>query len=144
MIQDAQLNNAEWGVLSWNTEPQASLPAGTAIVVEVRTANTVPALGPTSWLQVQSGVPFERFGRYLQVRVTLKLGSSTVSPVLSDLRIGIQEPDIRVGNSSVTEGDSGTKLATFAVTLSESVSHAVTIQYGRGPPPRRQAAITRT
>ena len=133
VIQDAQLNNAEWGILSWNTEPQASLPPGTSVVVEVRTANTVPALGPSPWLTVQNGVAFERFGRYMQVRVTLKLGNSTVSPVLSDLRIGIQEPDVRVGNATVTEGDSGTKNATFAVTLSESVSHAVTIAYETRP-----------
>lgn len=129
VIQDAGIPGAEWGVVSWNTEPQASLPPGSSVVVEVRTANTVPALGPTTWLAVQSGQRFQRFGRYLQVRVTLKRGTATVSPVLSDLRIGIQEPDITVNDVRLTEGDSGTTDAVFTVRLNEPVGHTVTVAW---------------
>ncbi|HEV8630795.1 MAG TPA: Calx-beta domain-containing protein [Thermoanaerobaculia bacterium] len=128
-IQDAGLAGAEWGVVSWNTEPQASLPAGSAILVEVRTAEKVSALGGASWQTVTSGVRFQRFGRYLQVRVTERLGTATVSPVLSDLRIGIEEPEVRVSDVTVSEGNSGTTPAAFVVTLSEAVGHSVTLGY---------------
>ena len=127
--QDAGFAGAEWGVISWNGEPQASVPPGSSIVVEVRTAETVVGLSTQSWLAVDRGVPFQRFGRYLQVRVTLRKGTATTGPVLSDLRIGIQEPDVRVADATVTEGDAGDVSATFAVTLNEAVGHPVVIGY---------------
>ncbi|HET9767242.1 MAG TPA: Calx-beta domain-containing protein, partial [Thermoanaerobaculia bacterium] len=127
--QDAGFAGAEWGVVSWNSEPQAALPPGSSIVVEVRTAETVVGLGTQTWLVVNSGQEFQRFGRYLQVRATLRKGTATTGPVLSDLRIGIQEPDVRVADATVTEGDAGDVSATFAVTLSEAVGHPVVIGY---------------
>src|SRR5262249_30574491 len=109
VIQDAGTAGATWGMLRWNQEPQGSIPGGGSIAVEVRAADTVPALGPKPFLAVGNGVPFVVQGRYLQVRATLKRGTGGVSPVFSDLRVqAAQDGVLSIGDVTVTEGDSGT------------------------------------
>jgi DNA-binding beta-propeller fold protein YncE len=87
VIQDGQTPGMEWGTITWNTEPQGSEPPGTAILVEARAADTEAGLGGQAFLPVSNGNLFSSFGRFIEVRVTLKASPGGASPVLSDLRL---------------------------------------------------------
>lgn len=82
-----------WGMIKWNTEPQASVPAGSSITVDARAADSPAALTVQGgFIPVTSGVPFSLTGRYIEVRASMKTtvaGDCVESPgpVLSDLRI---------------------------------------------------------
>jgi len=86
VVQEGQTIGFEWGRISWNTEPEGSEPGGTAIVVEARTADTEAALGGEPFQTVANDEFFSLFGRFIEVRVTLKAADG-ISPVLSDIRI---------------------------------------------------------
>jgi hypothetical protein len=87
VVQDSETPGFEWGRAIWNTESEGSEPPGTAIVVEVRAADTEAGLGGQPFVTVLNGELFSMFGRYIEVRVTLKSSPEGVSPVLSDIRI---------------------------------------------------------
>jgi hypothetical protein len=87
VVQDGGVADQTWGKVTWNTEAQGSVPAGTGIVVEARTANSEADLAAQSFVAVDNGVQFTRTGRYIEVRATLKANSAGDSPVLSDIRI---------------------------------------------------------
>jgi hypothetical protein len=87
VIQDSESDGFEWGRITWNSEPEGDIPAGTAIVVEARAADTEAGLGGELFTEVQNGVLFSRFGRYIEVRATLKASAAGASPVLSDIRV---------------------------------------------------------
>jgi hypothetical protein len=87
VVQDSQTPGFEWGRIIWNTEPEGSEPPGTAIVVEARAADTEAGLGGQTFQSILNGDLFSMFGRYIEVRVTLKASPDGVSPVLSDIRI---------------------------------------------------------
>ena len=87
VIQDSQNPGFEWGRITWNTESEGSEPSGTAIVVEARSADTEAGLGGQTFRPVANGELFSMFGRYIEVRVTLKASPGGISPVLSDIRI---------------------------------------------------------
>jgi hypothetical protein len=87
VIQDSGVPGFEWGRVTWNTEPEASEPEGTEIVVEARTADTEAGLGGATFQSVASDELFSLFGRYIEVRATLKAAPGGTSPVLSDIRI---------------------------------------------------------
>jgi hypothetical protein len=87
VVQDGGEAGLEWGRISWNNEPEGSVPAGTAIVVEARAADTEAGLGGQAFIPVEDDVLFSVFGRYIEVRATLKASPEGASPVLSDLRI---------------------------------------------------------
>jgi hypothetical protein len=87
VIQDSRTPGFEWGRILWNTEPEGNEPSGTAIVVEARSADTEAGLGGQTFQTVANGELFSMFGRYIEVRVTLKASPGGVSPVLSDIRI---------------------------------------------------------
>ena len=87
VIQDSQTPGFEWGRIIWNTEPEGNEPSGTAIVVEARAADTEAGLGGQAFQSVSNGELFSMFGRFIEVRVTLKASPSGISPVLSDIRI---------------------------------------------------------
>ena len=95
VVQDSGEPGFEWGRITWNTEPGASEPAGSAIVVEARTADTAAGLGAEAFVDVINGELFSSFGRFIEVRVTLKASSDNLSPVLSDIRV--QPAVIEVG-----------------------------------------------
>jgi uncharacterized repeat protein (TIGR01451 family) len=130
VIQDAGTAGAAWGMLRWNLEPQGSIPGGGSVVVEVRAADTVPALGSKPYLTIANGVPFVTQGRYLQVRATLKRGTGGVSPVLSDLRVQTAQDGVfSIGDVTVTEGDSGSADAVFTVSVANPVNRDVQVSY---------------
>jgi streptogramin lyase len=87
VIQDSQTPGFQWGRITWNNEPEGSEPAGTAIVVEARAADTEAGLGGQTFLPVLNGDLFSMLGRYIEVRVTLKASPEGASPVLADIRI---------------------------------------------------------
>ena len=108
VVQDGGSAGAKWGTVTWNTEPQGSVPPGTAITVEVRAADTEAGLGAQPYVAVSSGVEFTLLGRFIQVRVTMEADDDGNSPILSDIRIeGGAEADISIdktGPAQVTEG----------------------------------------
>ena len=87
VVQDSGTPGFEWGRITWNTEPEGNVPAGTDITVEARAADTEAGLGGQPFQAILSGDLFSMFGRHIEVRVILKAGSESVSPVLSDIRI---------------------------------------------------------
>jgi hypothetical protein len=87
VVQDSQTPGFEWGRIIWNTEPEGNEPPGTAIVVEARAAETESGLGGQIFQPILNGDLFSMFGRFIEVRVTLKASSDGVSPVLSDIRV---------------------------------------------------------
>jgi streptogramin lyase len=102
VVQDSGTSGFEWGAITWNTEPEGSEPPGTAIVVETRTADTEAGLGGASFQVVSNGDFFSLFGRFIEVRVTLKAAADGTGPVLSDIRIQsaavVMEIDIKPGS----------------------------------------------
>ncbi|GGS37961.1 hypothetical protein [Actinokineospora fastidiosa] len=91
VVQDGGYANQLWGTVTWNTEPQGSVPPGTSITVEVRTANSEADLAAQPFTAVGNDVQFTATGRYIEVRATLRANSAGDSPVLSDLRIRTRE-----------------------------------------------------
>ncbi len=87
VVQDSESPGFEWGRITWNTEPEGSQPQGTDIVVEARTADTEAGLGGKTFQPFANGELFSLFGRFIEVRVTLKAAADGTSPVLSDIRI---------------------------------------------------------
>jgi hypothetical protein len=87
VTQDAGTPGTVWGAITWNTEPQGSVPAGASIKVEARAAETEAGLGSATFAEVTNGTAFSMVGRFIQVRVTLTSNAQDQSPVLSDIRI---------------------------------------------------------
>ena len=87
VVQDSEVSGFEWGRLTWNTEPEGEEPPGSEIVVEVRTSDSEAGLGAIPFLEVVNGELFSSFGRFIEVRVTLKASPEGVSPILSDIRV---------------------------------------------------------
>jgi choice-of-anchor A domain-containing protein len=88
VIQDSGRADTTWTRVSWNREPQGSVPQGTTITVEVRAANSEAALAATPWVAATNGAPLTGItGRYAETRATLRIQSGTTSPVLSDVSI---------------------------------------------------------
>jgi hypothetical protein len=94
-VHDGHCSGLHWNRISWN----ASTPSGTAVVVEVRAANTVaglPGVGATrndfqsvpNYLNGQGQTFSPVTGRYLEVRVTLSCNVGVSNrPVLYDLTV---------------------------------------------------------
>jgi hypothetical protein len=85
VTQTTGLPNDAWRV-TWNTEPQGSVPAGTTLIMEARTAATQAGLGAAAFSPVPNGGPSCVTGTFVEIRATL---TSTVpeTPVLSDASI---------------------------------------------------------
>lgn len=120
VVQDGVAAGTEWGKVTWNTEAQGSVPAGTSLLVEARAAESEAGLGGASFVAVPNGAAFNMVGRFLQVRVTMRPDADGVSPVLSDIRIeSVPTITVSVNDVSVQEGDAGFTNANFAITLSQ-------------------------
>jgi hypothetical protein len=91
VVQDGGVAGQTWGRITWNTEPQGSVPAGTSITVEARASDTEAGLAGESFVPVGNGALFSLTGRYIEARATLRASPSGTSPVLSDLRIQTAE-----------------------------------------------------
>jgi hypothetical protein len=84
--QTAGLPNNAWSV-TWNTEVEGAVPAGTNLVVEARTAATQAGLAAATFAPVTNGASCAALGTFVEVRATLS-STNASSPVLSDLTIG--------------------------------------------------------
>jgi hypothetical protein len=91
VVQDGGVAGRTWGTVTWNTEPQGSVPPGTSITVEARTADTEAGLPAQVFVPVSNGVLFVLPGRFIEVRATLRASPAGASPILSDLRIKAAE-----------------------------------------------------
>jgi hypothetical protein len=87
VVQDGGTAGKAWGTISWNTEAQGTVPAGSSILVEVRAADSEAGLGSQTFAAVSNNTAFSVTGRFLEVRVTMKPNEQNQSPVLSDLRV---------------------------------------------------------
>ena len=87
VVQDSGEAGFEWGRITWNTEPEAFEPVGSETVVEIRASETQAGLGGQAFVPVSDGELFSSFGRFIEVRVTLKASPDGLSPVLSDIRV---------------------------------------------------------
>jgi RHS repeat-associated protein len=87
VVHDSGIASNLWGTIQWSN----SIPAGTAIKVEVRAADTVLGLNDTNFIAVANNVPFSGggvAGRYAEVRVTLSHDQGiNATPILYDLTI---------------------------------------------------------
>lgn len=83
VIYDGGIAGTNWGKASWTSEE----PAGTMVVVKVRSADEKDALSSQPWLNVENNTYFGPVtGRYIELRARLTT-TSEVSPVLYDLTI---------------------------------------------------------
>ncbi|HEX8697572.1 MAG TPA: choice-of-anchor A family protein, partial [Myxococcaceae bacterium] len=106
VVYDSNTEGAVWGPVRWNTEPQGSVPAGTTITVEARTAATQAGLANVPWAEVSNGAASGLAdGRFIEVRTTLRIQTGTVSPVLSDVKVSFTAPvppatcfDVKLGD----------------------------------------------
>jgi hypothetical protein len=87
IVQDSGTAGNAWDKITWNTEPQGNEPAGTAITVEARVAETEAGLAGQAYVPVTNGGVLPLTGRYIDVRATLTSNDPDTSPVLSDLSI---------------------------------------------------------
>lgn len=96
VIHDSELQNAPWGVISWNS----SEPPGTSIKVRVRSSNDKQNW--SDWEDASNGshLSLTPPGRYLQVETTLQILSGNVSPILYDLRVMAPIVDIALTSHS--------------------------------------------
>ena len=99
---DGGAANTPWGKVSWTDQ----VPAGGAVVVQVRTANTEADLPNQAYAGVANGGNFNASGRYIQVQTRLNANQANVSPVLFDLRVDstVQACDID-GDSDIDRND---------------------------------------
>ena len=72
VVQDGSAAGTAWGTITWNTEPQGSVPPGTSLTVEARAADTEAGLGGQAFVAVTNGAAFNLTGRFIQVQVTFK------------------------------------------------------------------------
>ena len=93
VVQDGGSAGMAWGTITWNGEPQGSVPAGSSIVVEARAADSQAGLGSQAYIPVTNGVAFNLTGQFIQVRVTLRAAPDGTSPVLSDLTLASSATD---------------------------------------------------
>jgi len=87
VVQDGGTAGTAWGTITWNTEPEGSVPPGTSITIEARTSDTEAGLTTQPFVPVTNATKFAMTGRYIEARATLRANPSGDSPVLSDLRI---------------------------------------------------------
>jgi streptogramin lyase len=92
VVQDGGAQNLIWNKIVWNQEPQGSVPPGTSIVVEARAANTQAGLTGQPFVAVTSGGALSLSGQFIEARATLKKGTATASPVLSDITLNSGAP----------------------------------------------------
>ena len=111
VLQDAGSPGAAWSSIAWNGEPGGSVPAGTEIHVEARTADAIADLAAATFVDVVNGADPDLAGRYIEVRATLLTTDASITPALSDVHIvatvGGEEnspPELAaIGNRTVAE-----------------------------------------
>jgi hypothetical protein len=83
VVQDGGTAGTAWGKVSWN----ATTPAGSSVLVEVRAADTVAGLELQTYAPATNGASFAATGRYLQARVRLTASQTGETPVVFDVTL---------------------------------------------------------
>lgn len=90
VVTDGGSSSLAWNFIGWN----GATPASTSLLIEARTANTVPALASQTWITIGSpgplGTPLP--GRYIETRARLQrnvegCNPPVVTPILYDLTV---------------------------------------------------------
>ena len=130
----------------------ATVPAGTALVIEARFGNTaVPDGTWTAFATVPASGSIAQTSRYVQYRATLA-GNAAATPMLEDITIStappVAPPSIVVNDARVVEGNAGTVNGVFTVSLSVPSTSAVSVPYatadGTGTAPTDYTATSGT
>lgn len=113
VVHDSMSLGTEWGTLAWNSQE----PVGTSLKVEVRSADTMAALGTLPFLEVGNGVDFcarGLAGQFLEVRVTMAREPGVIgTPVLLDLSVACcNQPPVAVCEDITVPTDPGECVAT--------------------------------
>ncbi len=104
---DTLVNDVPWKTVKWNTEAEASVPAGTTLSMAVRAANSIATLAVTPFVSASSGVLLANIkGRYVQVQATFK-GPGYLTPVLSNVTVDGTCAGVQGENCCVTDADCG-------------------------------------
>ena len=118
----------EWANIAWN----ASVPAGTSLSMSARFGNTaVPDGTWTPFIALsQSGVAIAQTSRFVQYQAVLT-GSGSATPILQSVAVNAVSPapSVSVNNVTVTEGDTGTTVAMFTLTLSAPMAIPVSVAF---------------
>ncbi|MGB2824771.1 MAG: Ig-like domain-containing protein, partial [Phycisphaerae bacterium] len=110
VVQDGGEAGTAWDSITWNTEPEGSVPAGASIVVTARAAETQAGLSSEAFVAVTSGAALSLTGQFIEVQATLKAADDGTSPVLSDLTIRTpeDEPPVADANGPYTVAEGST------------------------------------
>ncbi|HVL32629.1 MAG TPA: hypothetical protein VM600_03505, partial [Actinomycetota bacterium] len=103
VIQDAGANGAPWGKVTWNSEPEGSVPAGTSIEFAARAADTLADLALQPFTPVSNATLFALSGRFVEVQGSLFANGAGDTPILSDVRVELanQPPDCSAAAASL-------------------------------------------
>ena len=83
VVYDGGAAGVPWGKIGWND----IVPSGAAVNVDIRTADTQPALELQTYAPVGKNVAFNATGRYIQIRTRLITNDNRESPILFDLSV---------------------------------------------------------
>lgn len=90
VVFDGGAAATQWGTINWNDV----VPAGGAVIVQARAADSEAGLPSASYLPVSKAVPFAATGRYIQIQTRLNAGTAGDSPVLLDLSVASVGPAV--------------------------------------------------
>ena len=86
-------DGADWDTAFWNEQTEGVIPDTTGLTLEARVSDN--NVDWTDYLAFNSGDDLNLAGRYLEVRATFtRLGSSDLTPVLSDLRVNFGSNEV--------------------------------------------------
>lgn len=105
---DSEESGTPWGTVFWTS----SEPAGTSVMVKVRSSDDQATWSP--WESASNGITLGATpnGRYLQTEVTLQIITGNVSPVLYDLTVNTGTPQ-----SVIPEVPLGTIIASASMII---------------------------
>jgi N,N-dimethylformamidase beta subunit-like, C-terminal/Domain of unknown function (DUF4082)/Calx-beta domain/Bacterial Ig domain len=124
----------DWQSIQWD----AATPDGTSLAIAVRTGGTpIPDGSWSSFIPVSAAGALTLRSRYIQYRADLASNDPSRTPSLADIVIAGHVPvappptpvTISIGDIMLAEGNSGTTMFAFPVTLSAATDHAVTVGF---------------
>jgi class 3 adenylate cyclase len=87
VVQDGAAPGRAWRRVSWNGEPEGSVPARSRLTVEARAADAIADLDAQPYTQLANSAAADLTGRFVQVRATFRRSADGETPVLSDIRV---------------------------------------------------------
>jgi YVTN family beta-propeller protein len=105
VVYNSGIPGTDGCVITWNQEPEGTVPDGTSITVEARAADDETDLPSQTFVAVMNGADAGVTGQFVEIKATLTNDNPTfVTPVLSDLTITCnQMPDCSQATPSIAE-----------------------------------------